>query len=228
MSSVLESNTTAVVTGSSSGIGRAIALELARVGYDLVVHASRSVDSASEVSQDVKRLGRRCVVLAADFNETESLVPFAVPQFDALGPVTVWVNNAGADVLTGDAADWSFAKKAMQLWRTDVLSTLILSREAGRLMRKRGTDHRPGPFSIINIGWDQAFQGMAGDSGELFSTVKGAVMWRNEKSGAIVCPRHPSQLRGAWMDSNDLGRIGLGNLAAPRPIGFVDGALGDS
>ena len=46
----------------------------------------------------------------------------------------IWVNNAGADVLTGNAAYWSFEEKLASLWAVDVVATLRLSRAVGNLM----------------------------------------------------------------------------------------------
>ncbi len=86
----------------------------------------------------------------------------------------IWVNNAGADVLTGSAAQCSFDEKLELLWRVDVQGTIALSREVGRRMvasNPAGRDR-----SIINMGWDQAQWGMEGDSGEMFAATKGAVM----------------------------------------------------
>jgi 3-oxoacyl-[acyl-carrier protein] reductase len=85
-------------------------------------------------------------------------------------PIDVWINNAGADVLTGPAADWSFDERLATLWHVDVVATLRMSRTVGERMRQRGQG------VILNMGWDQSDSGMAGDSGQMFAVVKGAVM----------------------------------------------------
>ena len=96
--------------------------------------------------------------------------------------VDVWINNAGADVLTGDMADWPFEKKLESLWRMDVVATLRLSRAVGNLMRERGHG------VIVNMGWDQAETGMAGDSGEFFAATKGAVMAATRSLAKSLAP----------------------------------------
>src|SRR5438128_2643899 len=53
-------------------------------------------------------------------------------------PIDIWINNAGADVLTGAAANWSFEDKLSALWKVDVVASLRLSRTAGQRMRERG------------------------------------------------------------------------------------------
>lgn len=163
------SGKTAVVTGSSSGIGRAIALELAQSGADIVVHARKNATGAEETAAQIRALGANANVLLADLADPAAQDRFVRDAW-AWKAADIWVNNAGADVLTGNAAYWSFEEKLAALWQVDVLATLRLSRAAGELMSQRGNG------VILNIGWDQAETGMAGDSGQMFAAIKGAVM----------------------------------------------------
>jgi 3-oxoacyl-[acyl-carrier protein] reductase len=159
---------TAVVTGSSSGIGRAIALELARAGADVLVHAAHNRGGAEQTARDISAMGRDAHVLLADLSDPHQQDQFADAAW-SWRPAHIWINNAGADVLTGDAADWTFDEKLNMLWRVDVLATVRLSRNVGQRMQSRhGT--------IINIGWDQADTGMEGDSGQFFAATKGAII----------------------------------------------------
>ena len=89
-------------------------------------------------------------VILADVSQPENWAPLVEDAWNWRGGVDIWVNNAGADVLTGDAAQWSFEEKLARLWQVDVQGTIGLSRLIGPLMRERGHG------TIINIGWDQA------------------------------------------------------------------------
>jgi 3-oxoacyl-[acyl-carrier protein] reductase len=160
----------AAVTGASGGIGRAIALELARGGADIVVHGFQRQQAADGVAAEVRGLGRDATVLLLDLAEPGAREAFADAAWNWRGGVDIWVNVAGADVLTGEAANWPFERKLERLWQVDVAATIGLSRAIGSRMKARGRG------VILNIGWDQAEQGMAGDSGEMFAAVKGAVM----------------------------------------------------
>lgn len=86
---------TALVTGAGKRLGRALALEAARLGHDVAVHYHGSAGEAEAVAQDIRALGRRAVTLAADLLDdaaAQALLPRAV---EALGaPVTLLVNNA--------------------------------------------------------------------------------------------------------------------------------------
>jgi 3-oxoacyl-[acyl-carrier protein] reductase len=118
------------------------------------------------------------------------------------GRVDIWVNNAGADVLTGDAANWSFEQKLEHLWRVDLLATMRLSRLAGHRMRTQNGSCAQ--RVIVNMGWDQADQGMGGDSGEMFTAIKGGVMAFSRSLAKSLAPDvrvnclAPGWIRTAW------------------------------
>jgi len=171
-------NKTAVVTGSSSGIGRAIAVAMAKRGANIVLHGRAPSKRMDEVAAELDNIGVETNFLYADFENVDSWEDFVEQAWAWKNRVDVWVNNAGGDVLTGDWKDKSLVKKLDYLLQVDVKATLMLSRAIGRRMASRISTEfdTAGAASIINIGWDQANQGMAGVSGELFATTKGAIM----------------------------------------------------
>lgn len=188
---------TAIVTGSSSGIGQAIAIELAAAGANVLVHARRNRQGAEDVALRVRSLRRDAHVELADLSdpaEQDRLVDIAWNW----RPIDIWINNAGTDVLTGDAANWSFEEKLAALWKVDVVASLRLSRAVGKRMRERGHG------AILNMGWDQAATGMAGDSGEFFAAVKGAVMAATKSLAKSLAPKvrvnciAPGWIRTEW------------------------------
>jgi 3-oxoacyl-[acyl-carrier protein] reductase len=161
---------TAVVTGSSTGIGRAIALRLAAGGAHCLVHARHSRADAEAVARAVREQDVEAHVVLCDLADASTHDALVESAWNWRGAVDIWVNNAGADVLTGEAAKWPFARKLEELYRVDMVATANLSRATGARMKARGSG------VIINIGWDQAEYGMAGDSGQFFAAAKGAVI----------------------------------------------------
>lgn len=191
---------TAVVTGSSSGIGRAIALELAAAGAAVLVHAHRSREAAEAAAGQIRQQGCQSEVILCDLADQATHEALIERAWAWRGGVDLWINNAGADVLTGEAAGWPFERKLEELWRVDVTATARLSRLAGARMKQRGSG------VIINLGWDQAEQGMAGDSGELFAAIKGAVMAFTKSLASSLAPQvrvnclAPGWIRTSWGD----------------------------
>jgi 3-oxoacyl-[acyl-carrier protein] reductase len=191
-----------VVTGSSSGIGRAIALELATGGADVLIHARQRRDAACRVADQVRALGRRSHVVILDLADAANHAPLVQQAWQWGSEVDIWVNNAGVDVLTGPLADKSFSDKLEQLWRVDVSATIQISRLAGQRMQA-GSGRRGIPV-ILNVGWDQAEIGMEGDSGEMFAAVKAAVMAFTRSLAKSLAPQvrvnciAPGWIRTSW------------------------------
>lgn len=171
-----------VVTGSSSGIGRAIALRLAATireteAAGVIVHYRSNQDGAQETARQIESIGVTCHCLRADLSVAEDIDRFAKEAFERVGVIRTWVNNAGLDVLTGNAKDWSFDQKLRSLLDVDLCGTVSLSRIVGtRLLRQSQRSPDQPPPSMIFIGWDQAPEGMEGDAGMMFGPVKAAVM----------------------------------------------------
>lgn len=188
----------ALVTGASSGIGRAIALELACAGADVFVHCRASIAAAEQVALECRRFGRTSLVLPADLALEQNLDPFVERAWQEGPGIDIWINNAGVDLLTGSESRLEYARKLERLLDVDVRSTLLLSRAAGRRMREAGHG------TILNIGWDQADRGMEGDSGELFATAKSAVMAFTRSLALSLAPQvrvngvAPGWIRTAW------------------------------
>ena len=125
----------ALVTGSSRGIGRAIALELARRGYALAVHYARGEAAAREVAAEAERLGAtKVVVLGADLSERAAAAELVARTTRELGGLDVLVNNAG---ITRDGLlirmkddDWD------AVIETNLSAVFRLTREAVKRMMK--------------------------------------------------------------------------------------------
>ena len=86
---------TAVVTGASRGIGRAIALKLAKHGANVVVNYRNSVDAVQEVVKEIEALGVKVLAIQADissYTDVENMIKKSVEEF---GSIDVLVNNAG-------------------------------------------------------------------------------------------------------------------------------------
>lgn len=167
----------AVVTGAASGIGRSIARQLAKDGFAVLVHTRSNLRGLQEVCTELQDLGAPTRAVTADFQRTSCLAQFVDAAYAWRGHVHAWINNAGADVLTTSMRAQSFEERLRALWQVDVAGTILLSRLVSDRMRLTSIEqHGQSTPVIINTGWDQAERGMEGESGQLFCTVKSAVM----------------------------------------------------
>jgi 3-oxoacyl-[acyl-carrier protein] reductase len=88
-------NKVALVTGGSRGIGRGIALEMAREGANVVVNHTRSKKEAGQVGSSIETLGRRALVVKADVSRPREVEKMRKQILKEFGSVDILVNNAG-------------------------------------------------------------------------------------------------------------------------------------
>ncbi len=146
-----EGRGTAVVTGGTAGIGRAVARELARRGWDVAVIA-RGQERLDATAREVREAGRRSVAVCADVADSAAVEAAADQVEQQLGPIDLWVNNA----FTGAIAFFSDLQpdEYERITRVTYLGYVNGTRAALRRMtpRNRGT--------IIQVGSALAFRGI--------------------------------------------------------------------
>jgi len=160
----------AVVTGASSGIGRAIAIAFAREGANVLLTYRRNADGAHETAGGVRHAGRQAFVLEADLSRESDVDGLASEAVARLGRVDLWVNNAGTDILTGDGAKLSDTLKLDQALGVDLRATMLCSWRAAELMRPAGGG------VILNVSWDHVLTGAPGRLAEIYAAAKGGVL----------------------------------------------------
>lgn len=135
----------AIVTGSSKGIGRSVALELARGGANVTVNCSASTDKAEEVAAEIRKLGRRALVVSCDVsNQTavEEMVSRTVQEF---GSVDCYVSNAVySDRQTMLDADMAGFRRTVDV---TMWGAFYGVRAAAQQMRKQG---RGGAITVVS------------------------------------------------------------------------------
>ena len=147
----------AIVTGATRGIGRAIALELARRGADIAFNYAKSAEAAESLKNEIEALGVRVLATQGDVANTEAAAEMVKQTKDAFGRIDFLVNNAGivrdtlilrmkeddwdAVIDTNLKGAWNFSKAALRV---------ILRQEEGG--------------SILNITSISGVVGMAGQS----------------------------------------------------------------
>ncbi len=172
-----------VVTGGSSGIGQAIARRCAEAGADVLISYRRNREGAEETARSIGKSGRRVEIVQADIGREQDIELLAREAAARLDKVDVWINNAGADILTGAGGKLTPLEKLDLLLAVDVRGTVLASWAAAKLMR----DRKVGGV-IINMSWDHVTLGMAGENPVLYSAAKGAVMSFSKSFAREVAP----------------------------------------
>jgi 3-oxoacyl-[acyl-carrier protein] reductase len=188
----------AVVTGGSRGIGRAIALALGAAGADVVVNYVRSEAQAKEVAAEIARGGQRAVAVEADVSSRIDVERLVARALSDLGAVHIWVNNAGADILTGEAARWPDERKWESVMEVDLKGTWLCTRAAAPVIAAGGEG------AIVNIAWDHALSGMGNRTGAIYAAAKGGILALSRCLAREFAPRvrvnvvAPGWIKTAW------------------------------
>ena len=171
-----------VVTGASSGIGRAIALAFAGEGARVVVNYSRSAGRAEDVVREIRGLSGQAIAVQADIADPDAVAGLIETAGAEFGRIDVWVNNAGADILTGSGARLTDWQKLALLTDVDLKGTIQCSWAVADVMQRQGGG------VIINMSWDQAVHGYPGTNPQMFSAVKAGVLAFSKSLAKTVAP----------------------------------------
>ena len=129
----------ALITGASRGIGRAIAIELAKNGANIAINYNSNLKSAKETQKLVNKTGVKSEIIKADVSKEKSIKLLIKQTEKKLGPIDLLVTNAGIALLSKDPLklDYKIWKKTMA---TNVDGTLLPIKEVlpGMIKRKYG------------------------------------------------------------------------------------------
>jgi len=126
----------ALITGSAKRVGRAVALELAKTGFDIAVHFKSSADDAKKVAREIEKLGRRAALVSCELADLGMINNIVSDTVEAFGRIDVLVNNASIFAKTPidqiDLAQWD------RIIRVNMVAPMILARKAAPHMQKIG------------------------------------------------------------------------------------------
>jgi 3-oxoacyl-[acyl-carrier protein] reductase len=142
----------AIVTGASSGIGRAIAQRLALEGAAVVVNYGKSADKAKQVVADIEAKGGRAVSIQADMSEVADVRRLVKKTIETLGGLDILINNAG--IFISKALAETTEKEFDQIFALNAKGPYFAMQEAARVIREGGR--------IVNISTDGTHLGFPG------------------------------------------------------------------
>jgi len=157
----------AIVTGASTGIGRAIAKALAGAGADVAIHYGSSREEAEETARAVESQGRRAFLVQADFRDPTAAGKAVEAAVNALGtPIDILVNNAGS--LIGRSA---VEEMDAELWQ----EVIALNLSSVFFATKAALPHLGPGARIVNVSSVAARHG-GGPGAFAYAAAKGGVM----------------------------------------------------
>ena len=167
------SGRTALVTGASRGIGRALAISIASAGADLVLtHRDPSAPAATSLTKEIEALGRKVVVYQVDLAQKASIAPLVSRLRGEGVTIDILVNNAG--VLHLANAEEFPDEEWERVIQVNLNAVFTLCRDVGKWWLEDGQTYRDGAKKkIINITSIAGFKGLA--MALAYSATKGAV-----------------------------------------------------
>jgi 3-oxoacyl-[acyl-carrier protein] reductase len=172
----------ALVTGSSRGMGRGLAMHLARLGADVAIHdvsmeAAREfgeAESGQQVAEEVRALGRKSDFFAADVRESAAVQSMVEKIVATFGRIDILVNNAGGDIAARGGKPRPndcliIPEEDMHaVLDRNLLGTMNCSRAVSPLMMEQQAGR------IVNLASVAAFQGL--DDSSIYSVAKAAIV----------------------------------------------------
>ena len=215
----------AIITGGGTGIGRAIALEFAKAGADVVV-ASRRLSVLEKVSEEVKTLGRRSLAIQTDISRKTDVDNLVQRVMDEFGAIDILVNNAGilinASLLEHGEEDWDkvidINLKGYFLC-SQAVSKEMVERKKGNIVNIVSTAAFKGgsPYSISKAGEVSLTRGLARELASYNIRVNAIAIgwvrtemtesvWNNPKAHKAVTARIPM---GRWAEPSEIASVAL-------------------
>ena len=204
----------ALVTGASRGIGRGIALELGREGWDVCVNYIEQKDAAEAVAAELRAMGRRAMAYQADVADGEAVFAMVRAVERELGPVSLLVNNAGI------AEQCLFQDVTDEHWNRYIGVNLGGARNAIRAVLPHMLHEKDG--CIINI---SSMWGLRGASCEVtYCCTKAALIALTRSLALELAPSHirVNCVAPGVIDTDMvqvLGQEVLDDLAEQTPLG---------
>lgn len=205
----------AVITGGSKGIGAAVARAMAGAGARVLINYAHDAVAAEATVATITAAGGVVRAVPGDVAEAATADLLVEAARDLWGRLDVWMNNAGADVLTGAARELPIEDKLRRLLAVDLLGTFHGARAAGVAMRAASGG------CIINVAWDHIWHGYPSDYGVLFGASKGGIAGMSASLARQLAPTvrvnviAPGWVRTAW------GEVGAGAAHDARIVGMT-------
>lgn len=223
----------ALVTGSSSGIGKAVVMEMAREGANVVINYNSDKESAEEILKEIESFGGKGIVFGGDVSDENDVKNMFNKTIEAFGTIDILVNNAGiqkdAELVDMSLKDWKM------VININLTGQFLCAREAAKIFIKRGINKEKSKAAGKMIFMSSVHDVIPWAGHCNYAAAKGGVMLlmktlaqelahhkiriNSISPGAIKTPINEE----AWKDPEDekklIEKIPYGRVGVPEDIG---------
>ncbi len=227
-----------LVTGAGTGIGQGVAVELARLGADVVLHYNSSKTGAEEAARQIQEIGRRALIIQADLGQVVECTRLVDEAAAFLGGLDALVNNSGVtmtrDFLKVTEEDFD------RIYNINIRGQFFCAQQAvrhmierGKVLHERNPDSAWAGGSIVNISSVHGGVGLPGHS--VYAGTKGAInAFTRELAielcavhiranvlapGSVEVPRYWKVLPGYTREQGDAG-VPWGRIGLPADVAY--------
>ena len=216
----------ALVTGASRGIGKAVALMLARAGADVAVNYHERAEEARAVVEAIRALGRRAIAIGADVSSAAAVAAMTQAIAEQLGPVDILVNNAGIglirsiDELTEAEFDTTLAVNLKSVFLcTQAVLPHMRARRWGRIVNISSGAARGG--GGIGVHYNASKAGMEGMTRGYAARLAAEGVTVNAVAPSLIETDMMSARRDEYVKRIPLGRMGTAEEVAQAVLMVV-------
>ena len=204
----------AIVTGASRGVGRAVALLLAEIGWNLTLTCSSSLKEAKKVAKECNDLGSETIVLTADVSDESKCKETVQKTIEEWKRLDVLINNAGKTVFNAhENLAGLKSEDFLEIYKTNTVGPYMMIKEAEEFLRKSPI------ASVVNIA---SIAGVIGvGSSVAYVASKGALVMMTKSLAKALGPIRinaicPGFIEGEWL------KTGLGDEAYEATKNFIE------
>ena len=210
-------NKIVLITGASRGIGQAAAIGLAKAGADLAI-ASRKLPDLEKVAAEIKKLGRKCVPIAAHVGKMEEINSLVKRVLDEFGKIDILVNNAATNPTMASAMD--IDERAWDsIMNLNLKGLFFLSQAVARTMKEKGGGKIINIASIAGISPDILAVYSISKAGVIMATKVMAQQWGqyNIRVNTVAPGLTKTKFSEALWGNPDILKVAMSKTPLARP-----------